>query len=50
MPITTARATATKICFSNWIVELYQGALLLQSVTTDTNGHYEFDNVTPGSG
>jgi uncharacterized repeat protein (TIGR01451 family) len=35
---------------SNWIVELYQGALLLQSVTTDTNGHYEFDNVTPGSG
>jgi large repetitive protein len=35
---------------SNWIVELYQGSLILQSVTTDTNGHYEFDNVTPGSG
>ena len=33
-----------------WIVELSQGALLLQSTTTDANGHYEFDSVTPGSG
>ena len=41
---------STEDLLSNWIAELYQGSLLLQSVTTDTNGHYEFDNVTPGSG
>jgi len=41
---------STEDLLSNWIAELYQGSLLLQSVTTDTNGRYEFDNVTPGSG
>jgi uncharacterized repeat protein (TIGR01451 family) len=34
----------------SWVVELYQASLLVQSVTTDTNGHYQFDTVPPGSG
>lgn len=35
---------------SNWTVELYQGALLVQTTTSDANGHYQFDGVVPGSG
>jgi large repetitive protein len=34
----------------NWMVELYEGSLLLQSVTSDASGHYQFDGVAPGSG
>jgi len=33
-----------------WIVELYQSTLLIQSTTTDTSGHYHFDEVPPGGG
>jgi large repetitive protein len=33
-----------------WIVELYQGSLLVQTVRTNTGGSYEFLNVAPGSG
>lgn len=33
-----------------WTVELYQGTLLVQTVTTNTDGSYQFLNVAPGSG
>nr|WP_298719688.1 SdrD B-like domain-containing protein [uncultured Steroidobacter sp.] len=33
-----------------WIVELYQGSLLVQTVRTNLDGSYEFLNVAPGSG
>ncbi|HEY0685361.1 MAG TPA: SdrD B-like domain-containing protein [Steroidobacter sp.] len=38
-----------EIVLADWIVELYQGTLLVQSVRTDANGAYEFSNVTSGS-
>ncbi len=35
---------------SDWIVELYQGTLLMQSVVTDTHGAYQLIDVAPGDG
>jgi uncharacterized repeat protein (TIGR01451 family) len=35
---------------ATWIVELYQSTLLIQGTTTDVSGHYQFDEVPPGSG
>jgi uncharacterized repeat protein (TIGR01451 family) len=35
---------------ADWIVELYQGSLLMQTVTTDASGRYQLDGVAPGSG
>lgn len=35
---------------AQWIVELYQGTLLVQTVRTNADGSYEFTNVPPGSG
>ncbi|MBM0106000.1 carboxypeptidase regulatory-like domain-containing protein [Steroidobacter sp. S1-65] len=35
---------------ADWIVELYQGTLLVQSVRTNADGAYEFSNVASGSG
>ncbi|MFL6601576.1 MAG: SdrD B-like domain-containing protein [Steroidobacteraceae bacterium] len=35
---------------SDWLVELYQSSLLVQTATSDANGTYQFSSVPPGSG
>ena len=41
---------ATERVLPGWIVELFGNGGLLQSVTTDANGHYQIANVAPNTG
>jgi uncharacterized repeat protein (TIGR01451 family) len=41
---------SSETLLEQWIVELYQSSLLVQSVRTNLDGSYEFLNVAPGSG